>query len=537
MYRQSHNTRGKRTLAKSLNLLFALFIALTLVVPSSPASATAAADETTDDDQETIVVSEQLMNALQVYAEGKPEISFVLELAETNPDQWRAWADSVVQKLPENYTNETFPATVEKMSEENIDANTAEGLHYILSNNAEAYDEIKTLLPEDLQMAVYAQDAYTTWWEQNSSPASQGKGLREFVEEIAGGSPDGISLVAEAEAVRSKFLERAAMDPPTECKCGILSSYQGTPMDYTEEPLLRDVDDGGSFSARHWIYWKAIAWGAAHSGVLTRTARQKQIAAEHERENRALVDAMLVCLKGNSKNDLIFCEECAPGTLWRYGEYSAFLQVTNDVGQIWSRGANAAASDAGKLDFTGDGGSTNLFNKGAALAINYDSSWDVQAIMDSVKAFANLIWDPQNLVDLVNDTVKSLLGLVQHNGQKGTKSQTIVVNHSDSAPLSMRPWRVYTLNMSTHGKVHGSGYGGESVANAEYHNAYALGMAIHYPNKCNASVMKPAAVWAYGDVGTPTAIAGDLQSRLRSFFRLRLPFAPVNVTGTPGYYP
>ncbi len=161
-----------------------------------------------------------------------------------------------------------------------------------------------------------------------------------------------------------------------------------------------------------------------------------------------------------------------------------------------------------------------LFEKGVAVAGQFQTSWNPQAVANLLFAAAQVTLsvvtdNASSLVDadLASTTVSGIAGLITHSGSPGNTSRDMMAAWDNSASaqmITLMPNQTHLFELAASSKIYSRGYGKWSWTWGNLDSAnYFVGVARHF--QCAADVVPPPqnAFWLQAGAGERALQPGD----------------------------
>lgn len=379
-------------------------------------------------------------------------------------------------------------------------------------------------------------DAIAALADLNRTPADRGVGLLDFAASL--GDP---ALVAQVAML-------APTEPRRRCTCRVVVSFQETPA-----PWILEVNDP------HFSQWgfpqkleqrayTVSGRGAARDLDYYRVSEQTLWEDYRDKStNQSTLRLRMLCTIGAETA----CEaNCAGQLALRIG-YASRVYEKHDVGGTWSKESQVLTADLARLEYSGPASLPSpLFEKGVAVAGNYQSSWSSSAVANLLFSAATVTLaatsdDLSSTVDadLINTTVGGIAGLVTHSGSVGSMQRDMAAawdNSASSQMITLVPNQTHLFELSASSKVYSRGYGKWSWAWGNLDSAnYFVGVARHFA--CQGDVVAPPQQGFWLQAGSAAApySASTLQSLVGSFIQVELgqTVPATQLSNTIGVYP
>jgi hypothetical protein len=493
------------------------------------------------------IISSRLMDALETWS--SPSVTYGDLAFDSHPELIESYVpalESHYRGLPlEEIFAELLPLTLERFRSATggDPGSAAELLAFAMSEGGAEYLGWQAdLRSASLDFEAFAESSdpeiAAELAQLNLTPADQGIGLLDFV-----GSLDDAALAAEVA-------ELAGTVPKKKCTCRVVVAFPEIPSSWSQEINEHFFSQWGTIIQRMLtIDYTVHGRGAARAINFYRASEHTQAQVPRDKNsNMSSMRVRMLCTLGAE----LPCENpvCVGQLALRIG-YASRVYEKHDVGGSWSREAQAFTGDYAKLTYAGPAAlGPTLFEKGVAVAGQYQSGWDPGALANLLYGGGQIVLtlasgDPNLTADMIDTTVQGIAGLYTHSGSPGNQQNDMMAawdyaTNNNSQGITLLPNQTHLFELAASSKIESYGYGKWSWTWGTVDSAnYFVGVARHF--QCGPNIVAPAqqAFWLQSGAGNAPYSASTLQSILNGFIQTELGVTvpPAMLANPVGHYP
>jgi hypothetical protein len=358
----------------------------------------------------------------------------------------------------------------------------------------------------------------------------------QFSDYLTAANPSA-ELRGEGQRLLNHYANRGAGD---HCACDVVTTFQESGYSVNINPNVEEHNWLGNLKRKRYV--KQVKNKAAHSADMVRYIQHAANDVSRIDTSYLRTRTTILCLSGSGGQ----CESgSCTGEMDVQAEYGSKVWVKTSAAGGPLSASRSLASDSGMLTYDPPGpvGEQTLFNKGVVLSRAQDTTFNTDSFvtfLEGALGIAALIaTDGATLADLefdlVDKTVKGLLGLISHNGNDGENHENFYVDFDSNttAPYLLNSEETHTFELTSKGQVYSRGWGGnKSWSWGRYNSAYWLAGAVKNFS-CDDGVIPPdrAGFWSYASAGGPLS-NGTMVGNINAFLATELGYTGTAASGS-----
>ncbi|MFC3192696.1 PKD domain-containing protein [Marinicella sediminis] len=358
----------------------------------------------------------------------------------------------------------------------------------------------------------------------------------QFADYLTASKPSA-ELRGEGQRLLNHYANRGAGD---HCACDVVTTFQESGYSVNINPNVEEHNWLGNLKRKRYV--KQVKNKAAHSADMVRYIQHAANDVSRIDTSYLRTRTTILCLSGSGGQ----CESgSCTGELDLQAEYGSKVWVKTSAAGGPLSASRSLASDSGMLTYDPPGpvSEQTLFNKGVVLSRAQDTTFNTDSFvtfLEGALGIAALIaTDGATLADLefdlVDKTVKGLLGLISHNGNDGENHENFYVDFDSNtaAPYLLNSEETHTFELTSKGQVYSRGWGGnKSWSWGRYNSAYWLAGAVKNFS-CDDGVIPPdrTGFWSYASAGGPLS-NGTMVGNINAFLATELGYTGTAASGS-----
>ena len=532
---------------KKITLMASMAVACFL---SQAISSTAAAN-TSQERIGGLQVSTELFDVIEKWQKGYAKtVSLENYIMNEQPVVFDGWLNTAVEQLQEgsiieyfrSHHPDVYDSAIENLSMR-VDAMAL--LKWVASTTPDALLTWQQQLEQsELNLATYLSnyepDVYDTW-EQGSQSFTNHNSNGKFEEFLYNSNLE--SRTFEEDQKLLNHLDGRGLDNRDSddfCGCDVITSFQDSGYNSTTSPNTEERNWLGNLKRKRYV--KRTKNKAAHSADLVRYIQHAANEVTNTDTSYIRARTTILCLSSAGGQ----CEtgSCS-GEMDFQAEYGSKVWVKTSASSGPLSASRSLASDSGLLTYDPPGASPEqtLFNKGLVLSRSQDTTFNTDSFVTFLEGALGIValiaTDGATLADLefdlVDKTVKGLLGLISHDGNDGENLENFYVDYdtNTASPILINSEETHTFQLTTKGQVYSRGWGGnKSWGWSRYNGSYWLTGAVKNFS-CDAGVIPPdrTGFWSYANAGGPLS-NGTMVGNINAFLSTELGYNGSAASGS-----
>lgn len=549
------NAKMKNPSSRSRPLLLAGALAALLVLPSAAFAQ--------DGPEDVLVVSNRAMDTLEAWS--SPQTSLEDLVLGSHPEVFEAYLPALVDHYRGQGLSEVFADQLPRTHALFLEAFAAE----LAAGSSGAAGLPDAAAPGDADLVAFAMalenSEYQAWQASldaarldlhrfvkdqrpdlldelaraSITPADRGVGLLEFVDSL--GDP---TLSGEFQVFAAPTLPRRP------CTCRMVIAFTEIPSPWTHEIAENFYSQWGNAPKKmRTVIYDVWARGAARAIDFYRVTEHNLWQVDRAKStNSSSVRVRMVCSRGAGAAP---CEADCEGELVLRVGYASRVYEKHDVGGAWSKQAEAFTGDLAQLFYSGPANLPSpLFEKGVAVAGQYQTSWNPSAIgtllFNAAQVTVAIVSDnASSLVDaqLVNSTIDGIAGLITHNGSTGDLSRDMMAawdNSVNQQAVVLLPNQTHLFELFGSSRIYSRGYGKWSWTWGNLDSAdYFVGVVRGFSCADGSTPPRDQGFWLQAGSSDAPWSASTLQNQIGSFLHVELgtPVPASELASSQGVYP
>ncbi|WP_395375140.1 PKD domain-containing protein [Marinicella sp. W31] len=529
---------------KKLTMMASLAMASFL---SQPMTSSAFANDRNQERIGGLQVSGAMFDVIEQWQKGYAKtVSLEAFMMNEEPRVFDDWLNAVLAQMGErtivSYFRskhaDVYDAAVENLS---TDVNAMVLMQWASTTAPDAFSswQQQQLQPRRIDLAGYLRsheaDLFDTWQQATQEPNNHNRNgsFREFLDDNNLES----ETYAEGQRLLRHFGDRGAEDF---CACDVVTTFQDSGSSVVINPNIHETNWLGNLKRKRYV--KQTKNKAAHSADMVRYIQHAANDVSKIDSSYIRTRTTILCLSNaGGQCDTGSCT----GELDFQAEYGSKLWVKTSAAGGPLSASRSLASDSGILKYDPPGAAPvqTLFNKGLVLTKSQDTTFNTDSFvtfLEGALGIAALIaTDGATLADLefdlVDKTVKGLLGLISHSGNDGEYLENFYVDYDSNtaSPFVINSEETHIFQLDTKGQVYSRGWGGnKSWSWGRYNGSYWLAGAVKNFS-CDDGVIPPdrAGFWSYASASGPLS-NGTMVGNINAFLATELGYTGSAASGS-----